>query len=220
MHKKEKGVLGSVRVLLADDHTLFREGLKKLLSGAPDLVVTGEAASGDEVLQKIEAGHYDVVVLDIAMPGKNGIDVLKELRSRKPGLPVLMLTMYPEEQYAVRVLKAGAAGYLTKESAPGELITAIRRISRGRKYVGAALAEKLASDLGRIEKGPPHEQLSDREYQVMCLLAGGGSIKFIAEKLHLSPATISTYRARVLDKMGMKSNAELTRYALENGLIK
>jgi len=220
MNTEEKGPLDSVRVLLADDHTLFREGLKKILSGASELVVAGEAASGDEVLRKIETEHYDVIVLDIAMPGKNGLDVLKELRSRKPGLPVLILTMYPEEQYAVRVLKAGAAGYLTKESAPGELITAIRRISRGRKYVSPALAEKLASDLGRIEKGPPHEQLSDREYQVMCLLASGKTIKFIADELRLSPPTISTYRARVLDKMSMKSNAEITRYAIENGLVK
>ena len=131
-----------------------------------------------------------------------------------------MLTMYPEEQYAVRVLKAGAAGYLTKESAPGELITAIRRISQGRKYVSPALAERLASELSRIEKDPPHGQLSDREFQVMCLLASGKSIKFIANELCLSSATVSTYRARILDKMGMKSNAELTRYAIENHLIK
>lgn len=208
-----------VRILLADDHTLFREGLKKILSATPDLLVAGEAATGNDVLRILQKETYDLVVLDIAMPDKHGLDVLKELRRRCPDLPVLMLSMYPEEQYGLRVLKAGAAGYLTKGSAPAELIAAIRRVACGRKYVGDSLAEKLASELTRDLCGPLHKQLSDREYQIMCMLAGGTRVRDIADKLFLSSTTVSTYRARILEKMGMKTNSELTRYAMENELI-
>jgi DNA-binding NarL/FixJ family response regulator len=217
MKAEKKATL--VRILLVDDHTLFREGLKKILLATPELEVAGEAATGNDALRKAQKDSYDVVVLDIAMPDKHGLDVLKELRRRCPDLPVLMLSMYPEEQYGVRVLKAGAAGYLTKGSAPNELIAAIRRAACGRKYVGDTLAEKLASELTRDLVGPLHKQLSDREYQIMCMLAGGTRVRDIADKLCLSSTTVSTYRARILEKMGMKTNSELTRYAMEKGLI-
>jgi two-component system, NarL family, invasion response regulator UvrY len=217
--KSDKGKSSIVKILIADDHALFREGLKKVLSATPDLLVAGEAATGKEVLRMVQKDSYDLVVLDIAMPDKHGLDVLKDLRLRFPDLPILMLSMYPEEQYGVRVLKAGAAGYLTKGSAPDELIAAIRRAASGRKYVGDDLAEKLASELIRGVTGPLHKQLSDREYQIMCMLAEGAKVRDIASSLCLSSTTVSTYRARILDKMGMKSNSDLTRYAVENGLI-
>jgi DNA-binding NarL/FixJ family response regulator len=217
--KTDKGKTSHIRILLADDHTLFREGVKKILSVTPDLVVAGEAATGNDVLRMVQEDSYDLVVLDIAMPDKHGLDVLKDLRLRFPDLPVLMLSMYPEEQYAVRVLKAGASGYLTKGVAPAELISAIRMVARGRKYVGGSLAEKLAFELTRNVTSPVHQHLSDREYQIMCMLAGGKRVKNIADELCLSSTTVSTYRARILEKMGMKTNAELTRYAIENRLL-
>jgi DNA-binding NarL/FixJ family response regulator len=217
--KAEKNKTSLVKILVADDHTLFREGLKKILSATPDLIVTGESSTGNDLLRKVKKDSYDVVVLDIAMPGKHGLDVLKELRLRYPNLPVLILSMYPEEQYGVRVLKAGAAGYLTKGVAPVELISAIRTAARGRKYIGGSLAEKLASELTRDVTDPLHQQLSDREYQIMCMLAGGARVRDIANELCLNSTTVSTYRARILEKMGMKTNSELTRYAIEHGLI-
>jgi DNA-binding NarL/FixJ family response regulator len=162
---------------------------------------------------------FDLIVLDIAMPGRGGLDVLKEIKNKKPRLPVLILSMYPEDQYAVRVLKAGASGYMTKESAPHELINAIKQISKGKKYVSPSLAEKLALDLEITTGRPSHESLSDREYQVMCMIASGKTLKEIAEKLSLSIKTISTYRSRILEKMNMKSNAELTHHAIKNRLV-
>ena len=208
-----------IKILIADDHAIVRKGLKQILSGTHDMVVAAEAGSGHEVMEKIGKGDYDLVVLDIAMPGRSGLDILKEIKSQKPKLPVLILSMYPEEQYAVRVLKAGASGYLTKESAPDELIKAIRQISYGRKYVSSSLAEKLALDLEVDIEKPPHEALSDREYEVMCMIASGKRIKEIAKRLSLSEKTISTYRSRILEKMGMKTNAELTHYAIKNKLV-
>jgi len=208
-----------IKILIADDHAIVREGLKQILSESPDLVVVAEASSGQEVLEKISKNDLDLVVLDIAMPGRGGLDILKEIKTQKPRLPVLMLSMYPEEQYAIRVLKAGASGYLTKESAPDELVKAIRQISQGKKYISPSLAEKLAIDL---ELGPdklPHEILSDREYQVMCMIASGKTLKEIADGLSLSIKTISTYRSRILEKMNMKTNAELTHYAIKNNLV-
>ena len=216
--KTNQGKNTVVRILLADDHTLFREGLKKILSGISDLVIEDEASTGDEMLRKVQKKSYDLVVLDIAMPGKHGLDVLKELRQRYPKLPVLMLSMYSEEQYGVRVLKAGASGYLTKGVAPAELISAIRIAASGRKYVGGSLAEKLASELTRNMPDPVH-QLSDREYQIMCMLASGARVKDIADNLCLCSTTVSTYRTRILEKMGMKTRFELMRYAMENKLI-
>jgi two-component system invasion response regulator UvrY len=208
-----------IKILIADDHTIVREGLKQIVAETADMMVADEASSGHEVLDKVWNNEYDVVVLDISMPGRDGVDILKQLKSKKPHLPVLVLSMHPEEQYAVRVLKAGAAGYLTKESAPDELITAIRRVSRGRKYVSSFLAEKLAFDLERDTQKPLHETLSDREYQVMCMIASGKRAKEIAEELYLSVKTVSTYRSRILEKMKMKNNAELTHYAIKHRLV-
>jgi len=208
-----------IKILIADDHAIVREGLKQILSETPDLVVVAEASSGQEVLEKISKNDLDLVVLDIAMPGRGGLDILKEIKTQKPRLPVLMLSMYPEEQYAIRVLKSGASGYLTKESAPSELVMAIRQISQGKKYISPSLAEKLAIDLEINPDKMPHEILSDREYQVMCMIASGKTLKEIADGLSLSIKTISTYRSRILEKMNMKTNAELTHYAIKNNLV-
>ncbi len=208
-----------IKILIADDHAIVREGLKQILSESPDLVVVAEASTGQEVLEKIGKNDLDLVVLDIAMPGRGGLDILKEIKSQRPRLSVLMLSMYPEEQYAVRVLKSGASGYLTKESAPSELVKAIRQISQGKKYISPSLAEKLAIDLEISPDRPPHETLSDREYQVMCMIASGKTLREIADGLSLSIKTISTYRSRILEKMNMKTNAELTHYAIKNRLV-
>jgi DNA-binding NarL/FixJ family response regulator len=208
-----------IKVLIADDHTLFRAGLKKIIAGTSDIVVAGEASNGNEVLARLKDERYDVLVLDIAMPGKDGLDVLKETRMRHPELPVLMLSMFPEEQFATRVLKAGASGYLTKESVPDVLIMAIRKVARGERYVSTSLAEKLVSSLSDDARKLPHERLSDREYQIMCLIASGRRMKEIARQLSLSPTTISTYRSRILEKMGVASNADLTLYASQNHLL-
>ena len=208
-----------INILIADDHTIVRKGLKQILAETQDMVVAGEASNGFEVMEKVRNNHYDVLLLDISMPGKSGLDILKELKAEKPKLPVLVLSMYPEEQYAVRVLRAGASGYLTKESAPDELVVALRKVAQGKKYVSPSLAEKLAVNLEVDASKPPHETLSDREYQVMCMIASGKTVGEIAEKLSLSAKTISTYRARILEKMNMKNNAELTHYAIQNKLV-
>jgi DNA-binding NarL/FixJ family response regulator len=208
-----------IRVLIADDHTIVREGLKQIMSDTGDMTVTAEAATGQEALDMLLREDCDVAVLDIAMPGKNGLEVLKEIRHQKPKLPVLILSMYPEDQYAVRVLKAGADGYLTKESAPQDLITAVRRLYAGKKYISPMLAERLALTLESDSTRPPHELLSDREYQVLCRIASGKTVKEIADELVLSVKTISTYRSRILEKMSMKNNAELTYYAIHNSLV-
>jgi len=208
-----------IKVLIADDHTLVREGLKRILAGTSDIVVTGEAGKGQDILDMVGKNNYDVILLDISMPGRSGVDILKQLRDMIPDIKVLMLTMHPEEQYAVRALKAGVAGYLTKDSAPDELISAIRTVSGGRKYVSSSLAETLASYFETESDRPVHENLSDREYEVMCMIASGMTNKEIAAELSLSAKTISTYRTRILDKMNMKSSAELTRYAVQNQLI-
>lgn len=208
-----------IKILIADDHAIVREGLKQVLSESPEFSVAGEASNGYEVMEMIRKKSFDLIVLDIALPGRSGLDILKEIKSQKPKLPVLILSMYPEEQYAVRVLKAGASGYLTKESAPNELVNALKQITQGKKYISASLAEKLALDLGVDTEKPPHENLSDREYEVMRMIASGKRIKEIADELSLSEKTISTYRTRILEKMGMKNNAELTHYAIKNKLV-
>ena len=208
-----------IRVIIADDHTIVREGLKQIMTDTGDMTVTAEASTGQEALDMLLREDCDVAVLDIAMPGKNGLEVLKEIRHQKPKLPVLILSMYPEDQYAVRVLKAGADGYLTKESASQDLISAVRRLYAGKKYISPMLAERLALTLESDSTRPPHELLSDREYQVLCRIASGKTVKEIADELALSVKTISTYRSRILEKMSMKNNAELTYYAIHNSLV-
>ena len=208
-----------IRILVADDHTVVREGIKQILAGREDIVVEDEAANGQEVLTKVAKKEYDLILLDISMPGRSGLEVLEEIKVVQPKLPVLILSMHPEEQYAVRMLRAGAAGYLTKGSAPQELISAIQKVSRGGKYVTLSLAEKLAFELDARAEKPRHERLSNREYQVMLMLASGQSVSEVADELCLSAKTISTYRNRILEKMDMKKNAELTLYAVKNNLI-
>jgi len=208
-----------IKILIADDHTIVREGLKQIIVNTAGMVVTGEAANGQETLDLIRKNNFDVILLDIAMPEKDGLAILKQLKREKIELPVLVLSMHPEEQYAVRVLKMGAAGYLTKASASDELIKAIRKISTGKKYISDSLAEKLAFDLDIDTEKLPHEYLSDREFQVLCMIASGKTVTNIAEELSLSVNTISTYRVRVLDKLKMTSNSELTRYAIKNQLV-
>ncbi len=209
-----------INILIADDYPVVRKGLKQILSDYSDMVVAGEARDGNEVLNMTREIGYDVVLLDISMPGSGGLEVLKQLKSEQPHLPVLILSMHPEEQYAVRALRAGASGYLTKNSAPQELIKAIRKVIEGGKYVSPTLAEKLACELESDKKSILHERLSDREYQVMCMIASGKSIKDIADELALSVKTISTFRTRILIKMAMKNNAEITYYAIKENLVK
>lgn len=209
-----------IRVLIADDHAIVRQGLRQILADTQDMEVGGEAANGFEALQRIrDGGQWDVVLLDVSMPGKNGIDTLKQIKDERPKLPVLVLSMYPEDQYAVRLLKAGAAGYLTKESAPEQLVTAIRTVAGGRKYISPAVAELLAGEIGRDSEQPPHATLSDREFEIMRLLASGMSPTDIADHLKLSVKTVSTYRIRLLAKMQLKNTSELTYYAIKNGLV-
>jgi two-component system invasion response regulator UvrY len=208
-----------IRALIADDHAVVRQGLKQILGDTPEMVVAGEATTGQEVLDKIRAETWDVVVLDISMPDRSGLDVLKQLRSERPKLPVLVLSMHSEDQYAVRVLKAGASGYLTKDSAPDELVKAIRKVVSGGRYVSSFLAEKLAFEIGTDSSRLPHETLSDREFQVLRLIAAGESVTEIAAELCLSVKTVSTYRARMLEKMNLGTTAELIHYAMQNHLI-
>jgi two-component system invasion response regulator UvrY len=208
-----------IRILIADDHPIVREGYKKILMSQPDMDVTGEAGNGQEVLDLIQKKDFDLILLDISMPGRSGLEILKELKSQKPHLPVMILSIYPEEQYAVRAFRDGASGYLTKASTPKELISAIRKVSQGGRYVTEALAEKLTYFLhGDVDKAP-HEKLSDREYQVMLLIASGKTVTQAAEELCLSVKTISTYRRHILEKMQFSTNAEITMYAIQNKLL-
>lgn len=206
-----------MRVLIVDDHAVVRRGLKQILADEWPTATVGEAEDAHGALRLVRQEDWDVVVLDISMPGKSGIEALKELKRERPRLPVLILTSHPVEQYALRVMKAGASGYMTKESTPEHLIEAVRKVTKGGKYISSQLAEALASHLIAPDK-PPHEILSDREYQVLRLIAAGKSVGEIASELSLSDKTISTYRARILQKLGMKTNAELIRYAIRNGL--
>jgi DNA-binding NarL/FixJ family response regulator len=208
-----------IKILIADDHPIVRAGFKQVISDTPDMLVADEAGNGQEVLNYIRKKDYDCVLLDISMPGRSGLEILKDLKSEKPKLPVLILSIYPEEQYAIRALRAGAAGYMTKAGAPHELIAAIRKISEGGKYISESLAEKLTYYLDGDASRPPHETLSDREYQVMLMIASGKTVTQIAEELCLSVKTISTYRAHILEKMRMKNNAEITLYAVQNKLV-
>lgn len=208
-----------IRVFVVDDHSIFREGVKQILHETPDIRVEGEASTGREALGRVVDGEWDVLLMDLSMPEGGGLEALQHLRALKPGLPVLILSMFPDSQYAVRVLKAGAAGYLNKEAAPDELVGAVRKVAAGRKYVNPDVAERLVDRLGSNPPGLPHEALSEREFQVLCLLASGKTVSEVGAELSLSVKTVSTYRARILDKMGMATNAELTRYALEHHLV-
>lgn len=209
-----------MKILIADDHAVVRRGLQQILLDAYESPVFGEATNGQEALDILANEEWDVVILDISMPGRSGLDVLKEIRKHRPNLPVLVLSIHPEDQFAVRVLRAGAAGYMTKETAPEELVNAIAKVIDGGTYVSPSLAEILALDLQRDTSDVlPHIRLSDREYEVMLMIASGKSVSEIADELSLSVKTISTYRARILEKVHMKSNAELTRYAITHGLV-
>ena len=207
------------KILIADDHAVVRNGLTKILKEADGGICVDEAENGQEALAKALQASYEMVLMDISMPGRGGLEVLKEIKSHRPKLPVLMLSMHPEEEYAVRALRAGASGYVTKDSAAEELVGAVRKVLGGGRYVSASLAEKLAFEMEADVDRPPHEILSDREFQVMRMIASGKTVKEIAQELSLSVKTISTYRSRILEKMRLKNNAELTRYAFENRLV-
>jgi len=208
-----------IKVLIADDHALIRKGLKQLLDDTDDMRVTGEAENGMQAIRMVEESAYDVVLLDISMPDKHGIEVLKQLRINQPQLPVLMLSMHPEEQYALRSMKAGAAGYLNKQSAPVQLVTAIRQVASGKKYISTELAVQLADGLSQGYQELLHQTLSNREYQTLCLMASGKKLSEMAEIMTLSPKTVSVYRSRLLEKMKLKNNAEAIHYAISNHLI-
>jgi DNA-binding NarL/FixJ family response regulator len=208
-----------MKVLVADDHAVVREGLKRILTQDEGIEVVAEAEDGSAALDRAREVDLDVVVLDMSMPGRGGLETLQELKRLWPSLGVLVLSMHPEDQYAVRVLREGADGYLSKESAAEELISALRKIHGGGKYVSPSLAERLAQTVERGFEGPPHEQLSTREFQVMVLIAQGRTVSEIGDELHLSVKTISTYRTRILEKMGMRNNAELMHYAIEEGIV-
>jgi two-component system invasion response regulator UvrY len=208
-----------IKTLVADDHAVVRRGLRQILAETPDIVVSGEVGEASEVLPAIRAQRFDVVILDISLRGGNGIELLAEIRKERPGLPVLILTVYSEEQYAIRAIKAGAAGFLTKESAPDKLVDAVRKVASGGRWVSNELAETLASMMAGEAVGPVHERLSDREFEILKLLASGKTVSQIGEALSLSVKTISTHRTRILRKMSMKTNAELMHYAVRNGLV-
>lgn len=205
-------------IIIADDHAVVRHGLRQILQDAPEIKVIDEASDGKELLDRARGKRYDLVLLDLSMPVIDGLEALKALKKENPKLPVLILSMHPEEQYAIRALKLGASGYITKENAPAELIAAVRKVLRGGKYITLSLAERLAVDMEKGHKKHPHDILSGREYAVLRMIASGMRLKQIADELSLSVKTVSTYRSRILEKMGMESNAELINYAIRNNL--
>jgi len=207
------------KILIADDHPVVRAGMKELLSGAFGKLTFTEAKTAQETIEMASKEEWSLVILDVSMPGRSGIDILSDLKRAQPKLPVLVLSMHPEEQFARRALKAGASAYMTKETVPEELVKAVRKVLAGGRYVSSSLAEKLASDLREGTNLTPHEILSDREFQILQMIASGKTVTNIAEELALSVKTVSTYRARVLEKTGMRNNAELIRYAIENHLV-
>ncbi len=208
-----------IRLLIADDHPIVREGLKRLVADCPDMQLVGEVADGAEILAKTESVDVDVLLLDISMPGPGFLETMRRLRVERPGVRVLVLSVHPEDQYAVRSLRAGAVGYLTKEHSPEELAEAIRRAYKGRRYVSPSLAERLAVELSPDAEKPPHQRLSDREYQVLCRIGAGKGVNQIASELAVSPKTVSTYRTRVIEKMQLSTNADLIRYTIEHKLV-
>lgn len=208
-----------IKILIADDHAIVREGLKQIVAEESDMIVSGEAENAAGMMDLLNNNSYDIVILDINMPGKSGLEALKDLKTTFPDLPVLILSMYSEDQYGLRAIRAGAAGYLKKVSAPEELVRAIRLINNGGKYISQELAEKMADSFGSVKESMPHEKLSDREFQIMCAIASGKSAEVIARELSISVHTIYSYRNRIFEKMGLKTNVELTQYAIQNGLI-
>ncbi len=208
-----------IEVLIVDDHTVVREGLKQIINDTRDMLVKAEAASGPEAMETIWNDSFTVVLLDISLPGRGGLDILKQIKSDRPELPVLILSMHPEDQYALRALRSGSAGYLTKESAPEELVTAIRRVASGGRYITASLAEKLAFEMTNETDKARHEVLSDREFQVVKLLASGKSVSAIAQELSLSVKTISTYRSRAMEKLNFDNTAQLIHYVIQENLL-
>ncbi len=208
-----------INLIIADDHPIVRKGIKQIFEGTDDIGVVAEVSNGQELLDVIKKVRADIILLDISMPGRSGLDILKQIKYEMPGLMILILSMFPEEQYAIRALKAGASGYITKESAPEELINAVHKVQSGGKYVSLTLAEKLADKFDINSPNPMHDRLSDREFQVLCMIASGKSVTDISKEIFLSVKTISTYRARILEKMNFKNNSDITRYAMENRLI-
>lgn len=208
-----------IKILIADDHPLILKGLKILIDDEPDMKVVAEARDGKEAIDLLKNNKYDIAVIDISMPKKSGIEVLENIKYEKIDIPILILSVYPEEQYAMRLIKSGASGYLTKDSAPDELVKAIRKICDGGKYISDIFTTKIVNTISEPETDKPHELLSNREYRVMCLLAMGKSLKEIGRELNITNKTVSTYRTRLLEKMKLKTNAELTKYAMENKLI-
>jgi DNA-binding NarL/FixJ family response regulator len=208
-----------LKILLADDHAVVRQGVKQILAESFAQASFGEAQNAHELLQLVSDEHWDIIVLDLAMPGGNGLEALKQIKHDHPQLPVLILSMFPEDQYAVRTIIAGAAGYLNKESAPEELVQAIHKILQGGEYISPEVADELVLHARHEDDQPIHKHLSDREYQVLCMIASGKEVKEISTELALSAKTISTYRTRLLVKMNMQTNAELTHYAIQNGLV-
>ncbi len=208
-----------IRIVIADDHTLMREGLKRILESTDDIEVVGEATDGFGVLAHVRKGGFDLLLLDLSMPGRSGIDLIRQIRTESPKLPVLVLTMYEEEQYAIRSIRAGAQGYLTKESAGTQLVHAIRKVASGKPYISIEVAEQLALDIMTPEKPLPHSQLSNREFEIFNLLAQGKTVTDIGQQLHLSVKTVSTHKSRILNKMGMHSISEIVRYAVAHNLL-
>ena len=208
-----------IKVLIVDDHTLVREGLKLIIAESPDIVVAGEAGSGQEAMEKVSRNKYDVVLLDISLPDKNGLHLLKEIKNQRPDLAVVILTMHPEEAHAIRAMKSGASGYLTKKEAPGKLMQTIRRVAKGEKFMTSSLVEKLLLSAEKDSEELPHDTLSEREHEIMCMIVSGKTVSEIAGALSLSVNTINTLRHRILKKMNIKTNAELIRYAIKNQLV-
>lgn len=208
-----------IRIVIADDHTIMREGLKRILDGADDIEVVGEAVDGFEALAHVRKGGFDLLMLDLSMPGRSGVELIRQIKDEMPKLPILILTMHEEEQYAVRAIRAGARGYLTKESAGTQLVSAIRKVASGRPYISLEVAEQLAMDVMPSSEDLPHKQLSNREFEVFTLLVSGKSITEIADFLHLSAKTVSTHKTRILTKMSMNSLAEMVQYAVQHRLL-
>ncbi|WP_396957068.1 response regulator [Nitrosomonas sp.] len=208
-----------IKVMITDDHAIVRQGLKQILSETGDITVTGEAEAGFQAIRIIRQHDFDVMLLDISLPDRNGIEVLKQIRKERPALAVLMLSMHNENEFAIRALKAGAAGYLNKQSAPAQLVTAIRQVAAGQKFITPALAMELANAITTDVDRPPHAMLSDREYQTLCLIAAGRGLSEISEEMCLSPKTVSVYRARLMDKLRLSNNSELIRYAIKHHLV-